>query len=206
MDIIFGLFYNNLYFSSCQGKVGVIGFVMLMDITVVQKNIIKIKGKHSSLIVGGVDNEPLKTKTQGDAMLFLKKDTNFEDSKIEGCRLIIKGPGEYEISGVKISVILAEENLVYDLEIDGLNIFLGTINGVKKIKDKLKEEKVAILYADSESDSSIITALTPRIAIFYGEKAADMIKTLGKAANPVSKYSTTLEKLPGEMEVVHLDS
>lgn len=186
---------------------GVIGFVVLMDIALVQKNIIRIKGKRCALLVGGVlENEQLKIKTAVDAVLSLRKDLDLDTSKVEGCRLIIIGPGEYEISGVKISAISVEEDLVYDIEIDGLDMFLGTINGVRKIKDKLKEEKVAILYADSESDSSIITALTPRIAIFYGEKAADSIKTLGKTVSPISKYSTTLEKLPGEMEVVHLDS
>lgn len=179
-------------------------FQLLMDIALIQKDIIKIKGKHSAVIVGVPDTEQLKTKTPADAVLLLKRTGSFDSSKVEGSRLIIKGPGEYEISGVKISAISAENDLSFDIEIDGLNMFLGSISGLKKIKDKLKEENIAVVYSDLENDSSVITTLTPRVVVFYGERAEESIKTLGKTVNPVSKYSTTPEKLPAEMEIVQL--
>lgn len=175
-----------------------------MDIILISKNIIKIKGKHSSLVIGAPEAEAIRAKTQADAVLLLKRDSNFDFSKIEGQRLFIKGPGEYEIAGIKISVFVASNDLIYDMRVDNLDILLGSANAILKVKDKLKEEKIVIFYTNSDIDQSIITAIEPNIAVFYGEKAQEAIKILGKSVNPVQKYSTTIEKLPTEMETVQL--
>lgn len=179
----------------------------MMDIILLSKNIIKIKGKHSSVIVGvpTADGNSIKTKTPSDAVMLLKRKEEFDFSKVENHRLFIRGPGEYEIAGIKISAFAANDDLIYDMRVDNLDILLGSADAVKKVKDKLKEEKIAIFYTNSGIDESIITAIEPNIAVFYGEKAADAIKILGKSAKPLQKHSTTLEKLPTEMETVLLD-
>lgn len=175
-----------------------------MDIVLVQKDIIKIKGKHSSLVIGTPEAGAIRTKTQADAVLLLERDGSFDFSKVENSRLFIKGQGEYEIAGIKISAFLTNDDLIYDMRVDNLDILLGATGAVKKVKDKLKEEKIAIFYTNSSIDESVITAIEPNVAVFYGEKAEDAVKILGKSAKHLQKYSTTLEKLPAEMEVVLL--
>ncbi|OGH42222.1 MAG: hypothetical protein A3H79_02435 [Candidatus Levybacteria bacterium RIFCSPLOWO2_02_FULL_36_8b] len=181
-----------------------IGFIA-MDITVVSKNIIRIKGKHCALLIGMSNSDSLKTKTSADCLLLLNKAGSFDTSKVDGLRLLIKGPGDYEVAGVKISVTDQDSELVYNLQIDGMDLLLGSTDSLAKIKDKLKQCNALILYANSDIDSALITAIEPRVAVFYGEKAIDCVKILGKVALPVSKITLSTEKLPAEMETVYLE-
>ncbi|MDO8657750.1 MAG: hypothetical protein Q7K55_03350 [Candidatus Levybacteria bacterium] len=179
-----------------------------MDITLIQKDIIKIKGKHSAVVIGiGMfDSEALRTKTAADAVLLLKRNGNFDFSKVEEQRLFIKGPGEYEISGIKISSSLEGEDLCYEIQMDGLQALVSSTDLIKSNKEKIKGSKAAILYVNSDIDQSLITVLESNILLLYGEKAGDALKILNKEVKPVQKFSITPEKLPEEMEVVHLDS
>lgn len=177
-----------------------------MDIAVISKNIIRIKGKRSTLLMVMSSSDSLKVKIPADCAMLLDKSGSLDASKVEGLRLFIKGPGEYEVGESKISVTDQDSELIYNLKIDGMDLLIGSTDSLAKVKDKLKQCNVLILFANSDIDSALITTIEPRVAFFYGEKAANAIKTLGKTVNPVSKYSTTAEKLPAEMEVVHLDS
>lgn len=176
-----------------------------MDITLVQKNIIKIKGKHSGVVVGMSGSEALKTKTAADCVLLLNRHGDFDDSKIEEKRVVIKGPGEYEISGIKISSSSEGEGLCYQIQMDGLNVLVSSTETIKLNKEKIKDSKVAILYVNSDIDQSLITVLESNILLLYGEKARDGLKILNKEVKPVQKFGVTPEKLPEEMEIVLLE-
>lgn len=173
-----------------------------MEITLLSPNCIKIKGKNSSAIV---DPVTLRTKTPSDAVILLKKDEKYDASKIEGARVVLEGPGEYEFSGVKV-VAMGEKNTVYSMNVDGIEALVGNIEGIEKYKEKLKEHSIIIFFADSKFNDSLITALEPKVAIFYGENAQEAVDSLGKAetVKPVSKYSIKPENLPEEMETVLL--
>lgn len=176
-----------------------------MDIAVVSKNIIRIKGKRSALLIGIADSDSLKTKTSADCALLLNRVGSFDVSKAEGCRLLIKGAGDYEVGGTKISVTDQDNELIYNLQIDGMDLLLGSTDSIAKIKDKLKQCNVLILFANSDIDSALITTIEPRVAVFYGEKASDALKVLGKECKPVPKFSVVAEKLPAEMETILLE-
>ncbi len=76
---------------------------------------------------------------------------------------------------------------------------------LKKLQKDLGESQAVVLKANEPLDGSAVAALSPRIVILYGEHALEIAKSLGKEGiAPVSKYATTLEKLPEEMEVVVL--
>lgn len=180
-----------------------------MEIAILSPNCLKIKGKNSAIII---DPETLKAKNPADAVILLKEDEEFDASKIEGSRLLIKGPGEYEFAGVKVTSLKVGDDLICEIHIDGLDILMGKTEGVEKIKDKLKESQISILYVNEKFDPALITAIEPRIAVFYGENANEAVKGLGKSSaeeagetvKPVSKFAIKLENLPEEMEIVLL--
>lgn len=178
-----------------------------MEISTLDTNTIKIKGKHTSLVI-----DPSKTisKTAADAVLLLNG-TQYFDQKVEGSRLLIQGPGEYEIGGVKISAFRLGSYLVYDVRMDGVSMFLAQDelmskqDMLQKSKDTMKDYHIVVLNSKAGGDQSGLPSLSPKVTVFYGEKALEAVKQLGKdEVKPVTKYQTTLDKLPDELEAVIL--
>ena len=173
-----------------------------MDVTLLNENTLKVKGKNASIIINPSSST---SKTEADAIVLLKNDLNYNPDKIEGSRITIKGPGEYEISGVKISTTKVEEDQVVRVDVDNVKVFVGSGAAIEKIHDKIEESQIVVINSDDEFNHSILTSLEPNVLLVYGSKKSDVAKSLGKdEAISANKYSTTSDKLPAEMEVILL--
>lgn len=153
-----------------------------MEIATLPKNSIKIKGK-----VGTLELTP-ETKLS-----------------VEGHPLEVYGPGEYEVAGIKISSVGESGNLVHVVRVDNVDIACGKAETLSKLAEKLNESSILAIYADGGSPAAAVTSLAPKVVVLYGDKAQEVAKDLGKEeVKAVSKYVTTREKLPTDMEVVVL--
>lgn len=172
-----------------------------MDISVLSKDSIKIRSKHASIIV---DPSLEISKISSDAVIFLNTEDN-DLSKVEDYRIVINGPGEYEISGVKVLGTKGEKGFVYGLSVDGFSIILSRSSDISKIKDDTFLSQIVILNVDDEINSTVVTKLEPKIVVLYGDNKAAAAKILGKENMPaVKKFSVLKDKLPEEMKVVVL--
>jgi hypothetical protein len=185
-----------------------------MEIVKLTGNALRIKGKKSTFLIDVTD---LK-KTEANAYLFLKEDVSKAGYSRE--TLLISGPGDYEISGAKVSALRIGKAMFYMLNIDGVKMLLTSASSVSLGKEKLDEQHVVLLDADTVIDQSAITNLSPVLAICYGEKATELAASLGKGlgkkdadeegaskdadVKPVDKFSVTADKLPAELQVVLL--
>lgn len=175
---------------------------MQMDVILLNQNTLKIKGKASSLVVNPNSST---NKTEANAILLLSSYSDQKFGKIEGAHITIKGPGEYEVNGMKISATSVGQELVAKIDVDDLKLLLGSGSAIEKVLDKIEECQVAVVGSESEFNHSTLTKLEPKVLIVYGDKQEDVAKSLGKDnAIKAIKYSTTAEKLPEEMEVVLL--
>lgn len=149
--------------------------------------------------------------------------------------LKVSGPGEYEVKGVSVTGVSTfhdkekgtqrGRNTVYNISVDGLNIVhLGDLG------DKLTEEQIeeigstdvllvpvgSVYTIDAKTASDVVSQLEPKIVIpmHYGlpglkfelEPVENFLKEMGfDNVEPVSKLSTTKDKLPGELQVVLLN-
>ena len=176
-----------------------------MEITYFPKNCIKIKGKHSALVV-----DPIKSvKTSAPAVVLLNtvKDTaSLLSSELEKeSRVVIVGPGEYEVSGLKITGSRYEgDETVYTVLIDNIEILLTKGSVLEKVHTKVKEHQIVICNANTMVSGSSILAVSPKLVILYGEKAKEVASQMGKTLKPVNKLSVTGDKIPLEVEVVLL--
>lgn len=169
-----------------------------MDVSLLNKNCIKIKGKKAAFII-----DPTKdiTKTTGDAVIVFNN-LDVDPLRVSESRVIINGPGEYEVSEVKISGARTENGIIYKLSIDGLYVILGKSLDFSKLEGSFTTCDVAILFADSKLSEAFVTALSPKIAVLYGDKKNEGAKILGlENVSPVSKVTITKDKLPEKMEV-----
>jgi len=168
-----------------------------MEIALVSKNSLRIKGKNSLLVIDPAD------KFESNAVLYLNKENK---ASAMGSDIVINGPGEYETGGTKITGLRHDLSLVYSLNVDNVNILLGKVTCLEKINTKLKEANILVVNCDKTVDASFLSALVTNVIIFYGENSAEVCKAFGQEnANRISKYSTTVDKLPAEVETVILE-
>lgn len=169
-----------------------------MDITLLNPQSVKIKGKHITFVVGTP-----QTSTTADAVLFLANPKG--KLHVEEARLLLQAPGEYEIGGTKITAIGAGAEIAYFLKVDGIDVCVLCSSAGQKIVENAKECKVAIMFDTDTVQDTLVTALSPQVLVLFGDNAREGAKVLGKEdVIPTKKYTTALEKLPTEMEVVVL--
>lgn len=169
-----------------------------MEVALVSPSCVRLRGKVVSFVVDPVS---AKSKVQADAIILLQHRTT--DVLVEGSRLTMSGPGEYEISGVKITGVAAGESTSYFLTLDGVTVLLSKASTLKG-KESLRDVDVTVLLADELTDQAALTTVASGVALFYGEKAAENAKALGKEPQVMNKYVVTKDKLPAELEVVLL--
>lgn len=175
-----------------------------MDIYFLGQTSVRLKGKKATIVI-----DCLNKKETGDAVLFTKK--NILDSssyEIGNFRVVIDGPGEYEVGNVGIVGIPINSILAYYIKIDGLTLLhLGTITKVLSDKDIEKLSNADIVFVRKEA-VQLVTKLEPKIVvpIDFNEDTINLfLKEMGKEEiKPQTKLSITKEKLPSEMEVVWL--
>ena len=215
-----------------------------MDISYLDKDSIKIHSKHTTFVIDpssiipktsadavillngnksitffsrSIDSREKKNNTNPhgkprDFEKVLDKDL----SRVDDYRIVINGPGEYEINGVKVSCAKGDKGFIYGFTSDGISLILGKSSEISEISAKggsasgRKEEidtacQIAILNVDDGFSSSFITNLEPKIAVLYGDKKENAANLLGKGTLPATKkFTVTKDKLPEEMEVVVL--
>ena len=173
-----------------------------MEITTLSDTSIKIRGKQSAFAINPLN---LKTKTTAQGALFFQKLKLALDTKhFEEEPVIIQGPGDYEINGVKITGNKAGEGYLYQMTLDGIDILIAKGSYLAKAKDTITEYQLVLLDADTSIDQSVITALNPNVIIFFGEKKVENAKAFGQEVSPVTKYAITKDKLPADTQVIVL--
>ncbi|MBI2028777.1 MAG: hypothetical protein HYT07_04175 [Candidatus Levybacteria bacterium] len=171
-----------------------------MDISLVSKNCIKLKGKKATFVVDPEEKMPMTT---ADAILLTG--SSFDKSRVANSRIIINSQGEYEIGGSKISGVATTKGTVYRMTIDNIVIIAGRTVEFSKLDGKFTACEIVLVNADEEFNESSITAFSPKLAVFFGDKKVDAAKKLGaENTTAISKLSITSDKLPGEMQVVLL--
>ncbi len=171
-----------------------------MDISIVGKTSIKIKGKLATFVV---DPSKEMTKTQADAIILLNGVANIDKSRVVDSRIIIQGAGGYEVGGVKISGTTTPKGILYKLLIDGISVILGRTTDAKT--EGFSACQIAIINADDEFNESFVAAMESRITVIYGTSKIEAAKTLGvEGATLVPKITITKDKLPEKMEIVVL--
>ena len=170
-----------------------------MEVSSVSPTSIRIKGKQISFLI---DPTPSRAKQQADAVL-LTSGNAIVTENIEGVRLTMSGPGEYEIGGIKITGIRSGEHTMYYFLLDGISVLVAPASSLKG-KESLRDVGLATILSDVVVDESAIATIDSNVVVFYGSEATANGKVTGKEVQPINKYTTTKEKLPQEMEVVLL--
>lgn len=109
-------------------------------------------------------------------------------------KLIVNGPGEYEIGGVLIASVRSGRSLAHAVEVNGINVVCLT----GRCKDMDPSEMAALGRVDVllvgaddlQAAREAVAALTPRVVIPFGTQAAEVCAAAGvKAVTPQPRFS-----------------
>ena len=167
-----------------------------MEIALLSKSVLRIKGKNATFVVNP------QTDVPANAVLLLNPDQDFISEEA----VILNGAGEYEIGGVKLTGVRSEKSILYSMNIDGMEVVVGTGTLLSTMQHKLKEHNIVIVNCEEVVDASFLTSLAINAVIFYGEKASEVAEGFEKEKlQKMNKYSASLGKLPPEMETILLN-
>ena len=174
---------------------------MFMDIQILGESSLKIKSKKTTLAI-----DPVASVQKFDADAILLTGVDGDVSRVTEYRVIINGAGEYEVSGLKIVGIKAEDGLVFSLISENVRALVAKVSSLKQIStEKIGDYQIVVLNADTDASESMITAMEPNIVVLYGLKAKETAKALGKEdVAAQAKISFAEDKLPEETQVMVL--
>lgn len=168
-----------------------------MEISLLANNSVKIKGKHAALLI-----DPQEKTVYNAGILFSKKRN---EVKVIIDAVLLDGPGEYEVGGIKIKGTGNRPDVSYSIIIDGIEILLGKLEILEKMQHKLQDHNIVLVYCANVLSSSFLTSLASNAVIFYGEKAGEVSQVFGKEkTNRMQKFTATLDKLPAELDTILL--
>lgn len=200
-----------------------------MDIYFLGLNAIRIKGKKTTLIVDPFSKEktgiPFE-KSEADAVLLTSEKSPFTSlDGVEGFRVLLNGPGEYEVGGASIVGVLAGGVTTYYIKMDGIALLhLGELKRPLSDSEFDKYPNIDIVFVpvgggmsiNGKDAAAMIAKLEPKIIVPINFKTGDkekmeldgieiFLKEIGReVTRPQPKLSVTGEKLPQELEVVWL--
>ena len=183
-----------------------------MEIKILKNQTLSLKGKKETVLVNSTEAQK---KDNSRIWIYLSEaEKNYEWNND---KVIIKGPGEYEIGGVEVvGVNGGDGNIVYKVEIDG--IVIGLLGKIKEELSDKKQERIAgvdVLMADigGTLEYKAIAAYAKKwganylIPFGYEDKKA-LDKFLDQAdqegLESVESLKVEVENLPDGMEVMVL--
>jgi hypothetical protein len=166
-----------------------------MEIALLSKSGLRMKGKSAIFVVDPVG------PVAANAVLMLNPSSEYENEET----VVINGAGEYEIGGVKINGLRNENNVLYSIQIDGMEVVVGSISLLSAMQHKLKEHNIVIVNCNETTDASFLTSLAVNAVLFCGDNASEVAQGFEKdKLQNTNKYTASLGKLPAEMETVLL--
>lgn len=187
-----------------------------MDIKKINENSILLKGKKESVLINPGAEMIKDNKFQSRIFVFLSKDSGFVD--LQDNKLMIDGPGEYEVGGVEILGFKGGTNeTLYTINMDGVLVcVVGDIEEALSDKRIEKIDNVDVLIVSVKNRKDVGNKMIMDWAKKWGvnylipinyndeelKKALDDMDMEG--LEPIDALKVEKENLPDGMEVVVL--
>lgn len=121
-----------------------------MEIKYFEQGAVFIKGKKENIWINPSKSDYSSKENMARIVIFTEKGRDFVSLTEEKDRVVINGPGEFEIGGIEISGI----NSMYAINVDGIKVVtVGKVEGEisEKKKEKLEEADVLLISMGAEA-------------------------------------------------------
>ncbi len=140
-----------------------------MEISLVNKTSVKLKGKAASVVI-----DPT-AKSEAEIVITTKALDSLTLDKVEGVRLIISGPGEYEAGGISITGKSSKGQILYQI-IDTSRVMFTTSAGVSTVPDD-EEYDCLLIEVVGELKEDSFASINAKCVVLFGDLAALSIKS-----------------------------
>jgi hypothetical protein len=179
-----------------------------MEIKYFTDNQIYLKGKKESVWINPNKEEFNGKDGEARVVIFTKKEKNFVELGKESGKVVICGPGEYEVGGVEINGV----NAMYALTMDGIKIVVvGELEGEisDKKKEKLEEADVLLISVGATAgDIAKKSAANYIVPVEYEGKEKDLKSFLDsfdkENLEAIDSLKIDKDNLPEGVEVILL--
>lgn len=154
-----------------------------MEILKVSKNSIKIKGKQATVVTDPTE------KSEAEIVIATEPQSALALDKLSSVRLVISGPGEYEVGGISVSCKKSKNSFTCTLY-ENSKVLLVKSSAVQDIPDDEEYDCVIVQVVEPFSDE-VLGPINTKCIVLYGDLAQAKIKT--EDTQSVSKVS--LKKL-----------
>ena len=161
-----------------------------MEIKYLGDKTIFLKGKKESVLIDSTESSFSDSKYGSRVVLYTNENERRAD--LLNDRVLINGPGEYEIGGVEINGINGEDgNTVYKITLDGFKLVI-----VGELQQQLSEKRIERI---EDTDILLISA---KVSVDFGYKVVkDWAKKWGvNFLIPVSDDQEVLKKFLDETD------
>lgn len=142
---------------------------ILMEIQKLSSSSIKIKGKNASIVV-----DP-QVKTEAEIIIATQPLELLETEKVEGQRLTIFGPGEYEAGGISIAGKQEKNGFMYQI-LEGVKIMLVSSDNISQLPDDEEYDSLIIKVVSDFKDDSL-GPISRKCTVLYGDLSLASIKS-----------------------------
>ncbi|MFA6007444.1 MAG: hypothetical protein WC784_02235 [Candidatus Shapirobacteria bacterium] len=179
-----------------------------MEIKYIGDNSIYIKGKKENVWINPTQSDFSSKNESGRICIFTEKERNFVKLGEEAEKVVICGPGEYEVGGVEISGI----NSMYSLTVDGIKIVtVGKLEGEISDRKKEKLEEADVLLLEMSTNSVEIakkSAANYLVPVNYEKEEKELKIFLDafdkESLEKIESLKVDRENLPEGVEVILL--
>ncbi len=139
-----------------------------MEISLINKTSVKLKGKNASVVI-----DPT-SKADAEIVITTKAIDSLSLDKVEGVRLIISGPGEYEAGGISVTGKTAKGQILYQI-IESSRIMFVTSDSISQVPDD-EEYDCLLIEVMGELKEDSFASINSKCVVLFGDLATVTIK------------------------------
>lgn len=140
-----------------------------MEISKIGESSIKIKGKNASIVI-----DPT-SKVDAQIVIVTKPEDTLALDKVEGVRLVISGPGEYEAGGVSVTGKKVSGGMTYQIQ-ESNKIIFSTAASVSGIPDD-EEFDCLIVEVTGAFKEDTLSSINRKCTVLFGDLALVDLKS-----------------------------
>src|SRR5947208_751003 len=116
-----------------------------MEISAIGSSSVKIKGKNAAIVVDPV------SKVDAEIVIATQSLDSLALEKVGGARLVISGPGEYEVGGISVSGKASKGGVTYQL-LENTKVLFTTSTLIESVPDDENFDCVVIKVSSPFAD------------------------------------------------------
>lgn len=132
-----------------------------MEISKITDTSIKVKGKNASVVIDPV------SKIEAQIVIATVPEEQLSLDKVEGVRLVVSGPGDYEAGGISVAGKKVKGEVIYQI-LESSKIIFASSKNITGVPDD-EEYDCLIVKITGEFKEDLLGPINRKCTVLYGD-------------------------------------